>query len=105
MLSCRLKHARKYSFIYNRKFAKESIFVPTGYVNKWNSSESAEIAEHLKWMGQKSLLGQDMYLLGPPGPLKRHLAMTMAELCGWEVEYVHITKDTTESDIKQVRVD
>ena len=44
-----------------------------------------------------------MYLMGPPGPLKRHLALTMAELCGWEVEYLHLSKDTTESDIKQRR--
>lgn len=41
--------------------------------------------------------------MGPPGPLKRRLALTMAELCGWEVEYLHLSKDTTESDIKQRR--
>ncbi len=49
------------------------------------------------------MLSQDIFLMGPPGPLKRHLVMTMAELCGWEVEYLHLSKDTTESDIKQVR--
>lgn len=54
-------------------------------------------------MGQKSQLSQDMFLLGPPGPLKRRLVMTMAELCNWEVEYLHISKDTAESDIKQRR--
>ena len=54
-------------------------------------------------MGQKSQLAQDMFLLGPPGPLKRRLVMTMAELCNWEVEYLHISKDTAESDIKQRR--
>ncbi len=63
---------------------------------------SAEVSGHLQWLAQKSALGQDALLLGPPGPLKRRLVMAMAELCEWEVEYVHISKDTTESDIKQV---
>ena len=53
-------------------------------------------------MAKKALLSQDMFLMGPPGPLKRRLVMTMAELSEWEVEYLHISKDTTESDIKQV---
>jgi hypothetical protein len=78
-------------------------YVPSGYVDQWVSVQTPEVAEHLKWMSQKSLLSQDMYLMGPPGPLKRRLALTMAELCGWEVEYVHLSKDTTESDIKQRR--
>lgn len=78
-------------------------YVPRGYADQWVSVQTPELAEHLKWMGQKSLLSQDMYLMGPPGPLKRRLALTMAELCGWEVEYIQLSKDTTESDIKQRR--
>lgn len=53
-------------------------------------------------LAQKSSMHQDVFLMGPPGPLRRQLVLTLAELCGWEVEYMHISKDTTESDIKQV---
>ena len=30
---------------------------------------------HLKWMSQKDVLSQDMLLVGPPGALRRRLAM------------------------------
>lgn len=60
-----------------------------------------ELVQHLRWMGQKYSLNQDMYLCGHPGPLKRRLAMSFANICGMEVEYVQISRDTTESDIKQ----
>ena len=33
------------------------------------------ILQHLKWIMQKDLLGQDVFLIGPPGPLRRSLAM------------------------------
>ena len=39
----------------------------------------------------------------PPGPLKRMLAMKYAQLTQREVEYVIISRDTTESDLKQRR--
>lgn len=44
-----------------------------------------------------------MYLLGPPGPECRHIALAFAELISREVEYVTITRDTTEVDLKQRR--
>lgn len=57
----------------------------------------------MRWMAQKLSLGQDMFLVGPPSPLRRHLVLALAELCGYEVEYMTITRDTTEADLKQRR--
>lgn len=44
-----------------------------------------------------------MYLLGPPGPLCRHLSLAFVELVGREIEYVTLSRDTTEVDLKQRR--
>lgn len=52
---------------------------------------------------QKDLLGQDVFLIGPPGPRKRLLAMQYIELTNREHEYVALSRDTTESDLKQRR--
>ena len=51
----------------------------------------------------QDVLGQDMFLLGPPGPLRRHLALAYCELTGREMEYVSLSRDTTETDLKQRR--
>jgi len=42
-----------------------------------------------------------MYLCGHPGPLRRQIVLALAQTCGMEVEYLPISRDTTESDIKQ----
>ena len=42
-------------------------------------------------------------LLGHPTNLRRHIAFAFAEACGIEVEYVKLSRDTTESDLKQRR--
>lgn len=44
-----------------------------------------------------------MFLIGPPGPLQRHIAMSFCELTGQEMEYVSLSRDTTETDLKQRR--
>ena len=44
-----------------------------------------ELLHHMRWIAQKSKLGQDIFLVGPPGPLRRHLILSYAELCGLEV--------------------
>lgn len=44
-----------------------------------------------------------MFLLGYPGSLRRNLAMQYLELTQREVEYVALSRDTTESDLKQRR--
>lgn len=62
-----------------------------------------EIVYHLRWLAQKYNLGQDTFLCGHPGPLRRQLVMTFANLCGLEVEYISCSRDTTESDLKQRR--
>lgn len=62
-----------------------------------------EIVYHLRWMAQKYNIGQDMFICGYPGPLRRHLVMAFASLCRLEVEYVNCTRDLTESDLKQRR--
>lgn len=42
-------------------------------------------------------------MLGLPGPLRRRLAVYWANSRGKDIEYLAITKDTTESDLKQRR--
>lgn len=54
-------------------------------------------------MMEKDLLGQDIFLIGPPGPKRRLLAMQYLELTKRELEYVALNRDTTESDLKQRR--
>jgi hypothetical protein len=54
-------------------------------------------------MVQKDALGQDIYLLGVHSPLRRWLAFRFCEVTGREVEYVALTRDTAEGDLKQRR--
>jgi MoxR-like ATPase len=44
-----------------------------------------------------------MFLLGSPGPQRRWLALAFCELLKREAEVISITRDTTESDLKQRR--
>ncbi|TPX37183.1 hypothetical protein SmJEL517_g01076 [Synchytrium microbalum] len=63
-----------------------------------------DVLDHLQWMMQKDVLGQDMFLIGPPGPLRRRLALTYLNVVNREHEYVVLHRDTSaESDIKQRR--
>ncbi|CAE7561118.1 unnamed protein product [Symbiodinium necroappetens] len=57
----------------------------------------------LQWMAQKAYLGQDMFLIGDPGPHLRNAALRFAAQTGRETEYIGITRDTTEADLKQRR--
>ena len=58
---------------------------------------------HLRWMDLKDtkITGHDMFLIGPPGSYRRKVAMKYCELAKREVEHLVITRDTTESDLKQ----
>uniref|UniRef100_A0A0M3IYL3 C12.2 (inferred by orthology to a D. melanogaster protein) n=1 Tax=Anisakis simplex TaxID=6269 RepID=A0A0M3IYL3_ANISI len=58
---------------------------------------------HLKWLLQKDSLKQDVFLIGAPGALRSNIVLQYLELCGREFEYLSITRDTTEADIKQRR--
>lgn len=65
---------------------------------------SSVMLAHLRWMLQKDrILHQDMMLIGPPGPQRRRIALAYAQLACREVEFVTITPDTTEADLKQRR--
>lgn len=59
--------------------------------------------QHLRWLLQKDQLGQDVFLIGPPGPARRLLAMAFLQLTKREAEFVSLTRDTTEADLKQRR--
>jgi hypothetical protein len=58
---------------------------------------------HLRWLMQKAELGQDIFLMGPPGPTRRRLVLWWCQLTGREVEYLALSRDTTDSDLKQRR--
>eukprot|EP00658_Telonema_sp_P-2_P026088 TRINITY_DN20521_c0_g2_i1.p1 TRINITY_DN20521_c0_g2~~TRINITY_DN20521_c0_g2_i1.p1 ORF type:complete len:376 (+),score=78.96 TRINITY_DN20521_c0_g2_i1:224-1351(+) len=74
-------------------------------IDEWHSQmlESKEMRGHLRWMQQKYRLGQDMCLIGGFGPLRRWLAMRFCEANKLELEYVALTRDTTDCDLKQRR--
>ncbi|CAK4831793.1 unnamed protein product [Aphanomyces euteiches] len=42
-------------------------------------------------------------LHSPPGPARRRLALQFCEIMNREVEYIALSQDTTESDLKQRR--
>jgi hypothetical protein len=76
--------------------------VPLGYFDK--NKDSQAYLKFLKWLIQKDNLRQDMFLIGsPPGAYRRHVALSYAELTNREIEYLCLSRDTTEADIKQRR--
>lgn len=78
--------------------------VPKGFAGLNNSLNSQAYLQNLRWLMQKDSLKQDCYLIGsPPGAFRRQLAFSYAEITKREVEYLCLTRDTTESDIKQRR--
>jgi hypothetical protein len=77
---------------------------PSNSINEKILKESNSYLSHLRWLMQKDSLGQDCFLIGsPPGAFRRRLAMSYAEMMKRPVEYLCITRDTTESDMKQRR--
>lgn len=64
--------------------------VPVGYLD--NGNEPQEVLRILRFMLQKDSLGQDVYLIGPPGPLRRELVMKYCELVNRPVEYVALSQ-------------
>lgn len=62
-----------------------------------------EELSHLRWMLQKENMKQDIFLIGRPGISRRNLAMAFLELTCKEYEYVSLSRDTTEADLKQRR--
>ena len=76
--------------------------VPYGFEGK-HLLQSREVRATLRWMKMKDDLNQDMILLGGYGPLRRWIALRYCEEQQREVEYVALTRDTTEADLKQRR--
>eukprot|EP00048_Salpingoeca_helianthica_P001847 m.52144 g.52144 ORF g.52144 m.52144 type:complete len:1852 (-) comp11758_c0_seq1:56-5611(-) len=76
--------------------------VPYGYASA-KLLEDQIALRHLRWMMQKDQLKQDMFLIGPPGPQRARLALAYCELLEREVEYIALSRDTIEGDIKQRR--
>ena len=58
---------------------------------------------HLAWLMQKDSLGQDALLTGPPGPLRRRIALAYCELAGRSYELVRLTQDSSEADFESYR--
>uniref|UniRef100_A0A8C8YHY0 von Willebrand factor A domain-containing protein 8 n=1 Tax=Prolemur simus TaxID=1328070 RepID=A0A8C8YHY0_PROSS len=85
---------------YKLKTPKNPELVPQNYIS---DSLAQSVVQHLRWIMQKDLLGQDVFLIGPPGPLRRSIAMQYLELTKREVEYIALSRDTTETDLKQRR--
>ncbi|XP_066093875.1 von Willebrand factor A domain-containing protein 8 isoform X2 [Saccopteryx bilineata] len=85
---------------YKLKTPKSPELVPQNYIS---DSLAQSVVQHLRWIMQKDLLGQDVFLIGPPGPLRRSIAMQYLELTRREVEYIALSRDTTETDLKQRR--
>jgi hypothetical protein len=56
-----------------------------------------------RWLLQKLSLSQDALLLSRPGPAAADLVNYVLALLRWECEWVDITRDTTEGDLKQRR--
>ncbi len=86
----------------------------------------SQVLQVLRWMMQKDQLSQDMLLLGyvtdhpirswqapdiflvccarsPPGELRRRIALRFCEVAQREYEFISLSRDTTEADLKQRR--
>lgn len=57
----------------------------------------------IKWLIQKDSLQQDVFLIGVPGFLRSFVVFSYLDLTNREFEYLSVTRDTTEADIKQRR--
>lgn len=59
--------------------------------------------EHLEFLAKKWQLGQDVFLLSPPGPYARRLSLTFASLIQLPFEYVSFHRDVGEAELLQTR--
>ena len=86
------------------KAPKKPEYVPRKYLlNLSIQNEDASTLRHLKWMLQKDVLSQDIFLIGGPGTRRRKLALAFLEFTDREVEFIALSRDTTEADLKQRR--
>ncbi|CAD5229391.1 unnamed protein product [Bursaphelenchus okinawaensis] len=80
--------------------AERAEYVPKGYVTEGKTEWGLQ---GLKWLLRKDVLNQDVFLIGVPGSLRSDLVLSYLELSNREFEYLSLTRDTTEADIKQRR--
>ena len=66
------------------KTSRHPELVPSQYLPK-DEDVPSETLQHLKWIMQKDLLGQDVFLIGRPGPLRRQVAMQYLQLTQREI--------------------
>ncbi|KAH9931510.1 AAA domain-containing protein [Fomitopsis serialis] len=59
--------------------------------------------ENVQFLLQKYLLGQDVFLVGQPGPYARRLVMTFCRLINSEYEHIALHRDIGETELKQGR--
>ena len=71
--------------------------------NMFFSVQDPLTRSYLRWIAQKEQLGQDMCLIGDPGPAMRWLVMLYSHLTRREIRVVYLNGDITESDLKQRR--
>ncbi|KAK7198606.1 AAA domain protein [Novymonas esmeraldas] len=71
--------------------------------NMFFTVEDPLTRSYLRWIAQKEQLGQDMCLIGDPGPAMRWLVMLYSHLTRREIRVVYLNSDITESDLKQRR--
>jgi MoxR-like ATPase len=76
-------------------------WVPTALADSMAASQDALATA--RWMMVQLRLGQDMLLLGEPGGRVRLLVLWLCSILRLEVEYVGVTRDTSEADLKQRR--
>lgn len=74
-----------------------------GEENMFFSVQDPLTRSYLRWIAQKEQLGQDMCLIGDPGPAMRWLVMLYSHLTRREIRVVYLNSDITESDLKQRR--
>jgi hypothetical protein len=77
------------------------------------SSYPQELLQHLNWIKQKDSLHQgilsvlpytlDIFLLSIPSPLPRQIILEYCRLSNRPYEYIALSRDTTEADLKQRR--
>ncbi|EPT01986.1 hypothetical protein FOMPIDRAFT_1119374 [Fomitopsis schrenkii] len=67
-----------------------------------NLSDAVNL-ENVRFLLQKYLLGQDVFLVGQPGPYARRLAMTFCRLVNSEYEHISLHRDVGETELKQGR--
>ena len=95
--------------------ALDNTLIPSGYLFPTSSealttqqqlgglSKRQDLLAALQFIMKKQILNQDIFLIGTPGPTRRRVAMAYCELLQREVEYLCVSPDVTESDIKQRR--